>query len=650
MESPHGFPTDVLLILFAALIATALFRRVSLPPIIAYLIAGLLLGPPVTGWIEPTEQLLLLGEVGVALLLFTIGLQFSLGRLRTMRYTLFTLGGGQVLVGTLSGALIAWAWGVPLLAALIVGGALSLSSTAIVVKQLTDQGELATPHGHIALGVLLFQDLAAVPFIVLIPLFAQGEEQVLLPVLFALFKGLVALVVMLAVGRWLLRPLFHEVSAARFPELFTVTALLVSLTAAWLTAWMGLSLVLGAFLAGMMLGETEFRHQVEDDIRPLRDLLVGLYFMVVGMTMEPASIAANWLLVALLVVGMIIGKGGAVYLLARATGSTEHTALRAGLFLGHGGEFSVALLTMAIAAGLLSQPTGQGILAAVVVSMLLAPFMVRRAGWLVRRLVRTNRTGDQREISGADREIGPFVLVCGYGRTGKLITRVLDEIGIRYLALDKDPQNVKRAWEYGTPVSFGDAGSSGLLRAAGLDTARAVVLSFADDAAQRRAITATRRERPEVPILVRARNDEELDALIAAGATEGVPETLETALMLLFQLLVLLEIPAGHALEHIRGIRSDRYPLLKGFLQATATPGQARLNPHEQHLKTVIVERGAGKPLGEFDFMFHGVLIASLRRPGSGLLPPTPETLLHAGDILVLHGGTEDLRAVEEAL
>jgi CPA2 family monovalent cation:H+ antiporter-2 len=648
LTMPAGhIPFDVIAILGAALLSVALFRRFRLPAIVAYVAAGIAIGPHVLAVVTPGPTMRLLGDIGVAFLLFTIGLEFSLAELRGMRDTLLKLGGGQVIVGTLSGAAIAWAWGAPWHAALVIGGALSMSSTAIVMKQLADQRELLSRHGRLSAGVLLFQDLAAIPFIVAIPILARADGQVLASLSLALLAGVFALIAALAAGRWLLRPLFHEVAESKYPDLFTITVLLVSLTAAWGTAAAGLSLALGAFLAGMMLGETEYRHQIENDIRPMRDMLVGLFFMTVGMDLDLANLWPAFTVIVLLVAGLVLGKGGVVYLLARLLGTAHEDALRAGLTLGNGGEFSIALLSLAMASGLVPVAQGQAIITAVIVTMLLAPVLIGRGEKWVRRLSPALRPPQPPEA------MPEIVLLCGYGRTGRLIGRVLDEIGVAYVALDRDPGCVKDAWEAGAPVYFGDAANSAILKAAGLARARAVVLSFASFGGERGVVEAIRRERPELPILVRASDDAQLDALIRAGASEGVPETMEAALMLIFQLLVLLEIPAGEALEHIRMIRGDRYPLLRGFIETLRPIGGATDARRDEHLKTIILpphSSAIGRCLGEMNLADKGVLLAGFRRPRSGALRPAPDLAFQAGDVLVLHGNSEDLRRVEQEL
>lgn len=565
----HSILDQSLLLLTLAVISVALFRRLGLPPILGYLAVGTLLGPHALGWLEHGPVIHLLGEIGVAFLLFAIGLEFSLGQFWAMRRTLLGLGGAQVAIGTLSGALIAWWIGIPRAAAIVVGGALAMSSTAIVIKQLTDQLELQDRHGRLSLGILLFQDLAAVPFLVMIPILATaGDASLLLPLLWALAKAVFAFGVMLGLGRTVLRPLFAEVAAARSAELFTLTVLLVSLLAAWLTALLGLSLALGAFLAGMMLSETEYRHQIEVDIRPFRDVLLGLFFVTVGMQLDLSVLPELWFWVLLLVLGLVVGKGTLIGLLALATGSGRRAALRTGLVLGHGGEFGFALLSLALGTGLLALEDSQPILVAVVISMLIAPLLVRHNGALTRRAFPPPRgSADEQqqawEIARATADTDGHVVICGFGRVGQQLARLLRDEGLDYVALDLDPDMVKAGWEQGERVYYGDARHREVLAATGLERARALVIGFDQPQAALALLHQARGLRDDLPILVRARDDVHLQRLLAAGATEVVPETLETSLMLATQLLLLLDVPMERIAATMQTVRRGRYSLLR---------------------------------------------------------------------------------------
>lgn len=561
----HIVLTQILILLTASVLVVAVFRRIHLPPILGYLFVGMALGPHALNWFGDSAAVHLAAEIGIAFLLFAIGLEFSLPQFWAMRRTLLGLGGMQVLVGTLSGMVIAWLLGIPWQAALIVGGALAMSSTAIVVKQLTDQLELQHQHGRLALGILLFQDLAAVPFLVLIPILANGSEQALSwPLLLTLFKTAAVFGLMLMLGRWLLRPLFHHIAAAHSAELFTLTVLLVSLLAAWITDLVGLSLALGAFLAGMMLSETEYRHQIENDIRPFRDVLLGLFFITVGMRLDLALLPPLWLWITLLVTGLVLGKGLFIAALAFLFGNNKADALRTGLVLGHGGEFGFALLTLALGMGLLDAASSQPILAAMVITMLIAPLLIRHSADLARLAFPQQPPKDQaaEDIAAAARAIEQHVIVCGFGRVGQHLVDFLRQEQLAYIALDLDPSRVKDAWEDGEQVFYGDASQRDILLAAGLERANALVVSFDDPRGALHILHNARLLRDDIPILIRARDDSNLQQFMAAGATEVVPETLEASLLLAAQLLQLLDVPTERISGSLKTIRQQRYPLL----------------------------------------------------------------------------------------
>ncbi|MGH8502721.1 MAG: cation:proton antiporter, partial [Gammaproteobacteria bacterium] len=376
---------DAIMLLALSVLAVALLRRFHLPPIVGYLSVGVVAGPPVLGWLQESAATRSLGEIGVIFLLFTLGLELPLNQLKNMRGALLGLGGAQVLIGTLSGTAIAWALGIPVEGALIMGGALAMSSTAIATRQLMDQLELQQRHGQLALAVLLFQDFAAVPFIVVIPILAT-DGPLAAPLLLALVQAVAAFAIMLTLGRWGLRPLLREIAASRAAELFTLTTLLIALTAAWITHLLGLSLALGAFLAGMLLAETEFRHQIDSDIRPFRDVLLGLFFVTVGMQLDLARLAPAWGWVLLLLAGIVLGKGVLIALLTRMAGYGPEVAARTGMVLAQGGEFGIALVTLAVGAGLVSAGDTQPVLAALILSMALAPVVVRHNARLARLL------------------------------------------------------------------------------------------------------------------------------------------------------------------------------------------------------------------------------------------------------------------------
>lgn len=649
---------DILTLLAVSVGVVAMFRRLHLPPILGYLFVGMGTGPYALGWLGNAEIISFLGEIGVVFLLFTIGLGFSIPQFLAMKRTLLGLGSLQILGGAVSGASIAWFLGIPWQAALIVGGALAMSSTAIVVRQLTEQLELHASHGRLAVGILLFQDLAAVPFLVMIPLLAAGDAVTIgVPLLYALLKGIAALALMLALGRWVLRPLFHEVGAARSPELFTLTVLLIALTAAWITSLLGLSLALGAFVAGMMLSETEYRHQIEADIRPFRDVLLGLFFITVGMQLNLPMLLPRWPWVLLLVLGLVLGKGLLIGLLTRLAGYDNEVAWRTGAVLAQGGEFGLALLTLALSTGLLNLGHSQPILAAVISSMLLSPLLIRHNGLLIKALfarfpLRKPLPLEQ-EIAAATLALQGHVILCGFGRVGQNMARFLSEEGFEYVALDLEPARIREAWEAGEPVFYGDTTHREILEAAGLQQAKALVISFSDESSAFKILHNARSRRSDLPILVRAHDDASLERLLDAGATEVIPETLEASLMLAVQLLLLLEVPLGRVLRRMRAVRSDHYQLLRVFFRRTEAERDRDAERYHERLRNVHLVTGAaavGRRLGDLGLEQDGALVVAVRRGGIRGDDPSPDLILQVEDILVLGGTPEQLARAEERL
>ena len=532
----HGLLTELISLLALAVIAVAAVSVLRLPSVIGYLFVGLLVGPHAIGLVEHSEVTHTMGEIA-------IGLEFSIPQFLKMRHVLVWLGGAQVLAGTFFGALIAMWIGLPMAPAIVVGGALSMSSTAIVIKQLTDQGELSLRHGNLSLGVLLFQDLAAVPFLVVIPLLAQDGQQSMFQLLgFALIKAAIVFALMLTIGARVLRPLFQKVASTQSKELFTLTVLFVSSCAAWFTNLVGLSLALGAFLAGMMLAETEFRHHIDHELRPFRDLLLGVFFITVGMQLDIATLLPeiNWIL--LLVAGMTLGKGSLIALLAYFYNKDIRIAARVGLVLGHGGEFGLALLALALANGVVENPQNQMILASVVISMFIAPLLVKYNHSLTTRLDKAApaEIHDLDDIAAANQSVSGHVLICGYGRVGSQIAKMLKEDNVTYVAIDQSPENIKVAWEDGEPVFFGDATNPGVLAALAIQRAQAVVISFSDEDLAVLTLKQIKAVRADIPVLVRSYDDTSLERLIAAGASDVLPETFETGLMLTLNLLLVL--------------------------------------------------------------------------------------------------------------
>ncbi|MDQ6992564.1 MAG: cation:proton antiporter [Mariprofundus sp.] len=524
-----NYLNDTVVMLAATVFVVVLFLRIGLPPILAYLVVGITVGPYGLALVYDVEQIRLLAEFGVVLLLFTIGLEFSAALLMHMKAVVLGLGSAQVLLTAGVTTVVGVALGMVLESALVLGGVIAMSSTALVTKQLADQTELQTRHGRNSLGILLFQDMMVVPFLILVAMLSgKAGETTVLTVVTALTEGALVLLLIFSFGRWVLRPLFREVARFHSAELFTLTVLLVVLCSAWLTNQIGLTLALGAFLAGMMLSETEFRHQVESEIRPFRDVLLGLFFITVGMLLDISILPDKWPEVLAMLLLMILLKSVLVSSFCRLGGWNAIDSIRTGLILAHGGEFGFAILIIAMETNILQQDEGQIMLAAMLCSMMLAPLIIRYNGPIAFRLMRESVKQSQREIKqeiqGRAHKLNKHVIVCGYGRVGQHTIGLLQAEGVECMAIDVDQTVVRQGMGDMKPVSYGDAGSLELLHACGLERAAALVLSMIDFHTAMQIITHVRSVNAEIPIVVRTRKELQLFQLYQAGATEVVAD------------------------------------------------------------------------------------------------------------------------------
>jgi CPA2 family monovalent cation:H+ antiporter-2 len=651
--------SQVLILLAGSVAVLTLVRRFALPPILGYLVLGMILGPHALGLASDADAVQLLAEIGIVFLVFTLGLEFSFARMVAMQREVLGIGGLQMLVTTAVFGGAAWALGVDPAVAIVLGGALAMSSTAIVLRQLGDQLEINRTHSRLALGVLLFQDLAFAPLLALATSIGVATD-VLNPawLLGMVGRAVLALVLVLVLGRWLLRPLFHEIARHRSSETFTLTVLLVALSSAWATHQLGLSMALGAFLAGMLLSETEFRHQTEAVIKPFQDILLGLFFVSVGMLLDLRLLLTQLPLVLLLLATLLIVKTAVVLAVARPFVPNTRKALRTGIVLCMGGEFGFALLTLLLKGRMIDTGLVQALLTTVALSMLLGPLAVRYnkriADFLLRR-----RKPDTSEVAletAATRELArrEHIIICGFGRVGQNLARILEKRGFEYIAIDMDPFRVRDARQAGDPVVYGDASNPDVLHSLGIEHANVVVVSF--DAAETalRIVRAVRRLRGDVPVLVRTEDDSRLDALQAAGATEIVPEIFETSLSLVSHVLLFLNVPARDVLETTEDIRHDRYAILRSvFRRRDSRSLEDDDHAMRQQLRTVVLPPGSvavGRTIGEFGMDRGKVVVTALRREGIVGRDPEPGTRLREGDVLVLWGTPEDLERGENRL
>jgi CPA2 family monovalent cation:H+ antiporter-2 len=657
----HDPLSQVLALLLASVLVVSLARRIGLPPVLGYLIVGVLVGPYTFGMMADSAQTQLLADIGVVFLLFTLGLEFSWPRMVAMRREVFGLGLLQVAITMAVFASIGILLGLRWQVAVVIGGALAMSSTAIVIRQLTEQAEINRTHGRLTFAILLFQDLAFVPLLALATALAAGTstEFDLAAIGRAVGTGFVALAIVLLTGRWLVRPLFAEIANSRLKELFTLAVLFVVLSAAWVTERAGLSLALGGFLAGMLLAESEYRHQVEAVIRPFRELLLGLFFISVGMLLDVPLLGHQFLLIMATVAGLVLLKVAAATLAVRLFVPTAFKALRTGFLQGGGGEFGVALLTLLIKAPNSIAPNSiiQPLLLALVVTMLIAPFGIRYNKTIARFLLREKgppqRAIEREEAAYQEVSNREHVILCGYGRVGQNIARVLESQGFEYIAIDLDPARVRPARQAGHPVVFGDSADEDVLESCGLATANAVVVSFAAPAVSVGIVRAVRRLRGDVPVLVRTADDGGVEELTAVGATEVVPETFEASLMLARQVLTLLNMPPSQVLRTLAEIRNARYATLRNVLLADSPAGAEPGDEMREGVASIVLPPRAwavDRTLAEVRERGAEVAFTALRRHGITGREPDAGTMLQGGDVLVVYGLPDAIEHAEAIL
>ena len=644
----------VLLYLVAAVLGVVACRSLKLPPTLGYLVVGVLIGPNALAFAQDSEAVAYLAEFGVVFLMFVIGLEFNLPKLKSMRTLVFGLGLSQVgltMVGTLLGhALLTWAygaltgqtWQMSWQGAVVLGGAIAMSSTAIVVKLMAERLELESEHGRRIIGILLFQDLAVVPLLVLIPALGGSGQQMLTDLAWAALKAAVLLTVLLVGGQRVMRWWLTLVARRKSEELFILNLLLITLGLAWMTEHAGLSLALGAFVAGMLVAETEYKHQVETDIRPFHDVLLGLFFITIGMKLDWRPVLDQWALVLLLTLGPVLVKFVLVAALARAFSASPGVALRTGLYLAQAGEFGFVLLTLGADRGLVAPQWMSPVLASMVLSMLATPFLIMYSNRIVNRLSSSDWLMQSVALTSiAKRAIASegHVIICGYGRSGQSLARLLAAEGMPYMALDLDPDRVRQAAAAGQSVVFGDAARLQSLMAAGLARAAAVVVSYHDTPSALKILAQVQAHAPKVPVVVRTVDDSDIDKLKAAGATEVVPEAIEGSLMLAGHALALVGVPMQRVIRITRDARDARYGLLRGYFHGADDDTVEELN--QARLRSVTLPNAtpwAGQKLDTLALEAIGVSVVSVRRAAGGVVAARGDLALGSGDTLVLSG------------
>ena len=646
----------ILVLLISSVLAVALFRRLRLPAMLAYFLVGMALGPHTFGLLPDTEASREFAEFGIVFLMFSIGLEFSLPQLYAMRKKVLGLGGAQVFLTLAVVMTVGKLAGLDWPAAFVIGAALAMSSTAIVSKILAERVDLNSRHGRLSIGVLLFQDIAVVPVLVLIPALGLAGANLTDVLGMALLKAAGMLLFLFTIGKWLINPWFNVVAGQRSRELFVMNVLMVTLLLAFATKSAGLSYALGAFIAGMLISETKFRYQVESDIAPFRDILLGLFFISVGMLLNLQQIAANLGLVLLILLAFVLLKAAIVSLVIRLMQYEAGVAIRTGLILAQAGEFSFVILALGVEQHLVSGPALQLVLAAALLSMVLAPFMIQFNGRITRKLVSSySRNSGQivQDIDDGSKHLHNHVIICGYGRSGQYLGRFLQEESIPFVALDIDPSRVLEAAAAGENVMFGDAARRVVLEAAGAARAKALIISYADNRAAMKILHIVQEKYPQLPVIVRTVDDSNMEALREAGATEVVPETLEGSLMLASHALMLLGVPLHRVVKRIRLFREARYQLFKGYFHGISDAEDESLERQQVRLHSVIISPGSyaiGRRLVDMHLESFEVHIKSIRRPNSNGMVPSNESPLAEGDVIVLLGQPTGLSNAQNAL
>lgn len=632
-----------------------LFKRFSLPPILAYLVAGVVTGPELLKLFTRPEDMHLAAEVGIVFLLFSLGLEFSLARMVAMRRLVFGAGAGQMLLTTAVFAALGLALGQSITASIIIGACVALSSTAIVIKTIDEQGKLNTQRSQLAVSILLFQDIAVVPLLIIIPLLATTTDTSIgLAIFIALIKGVVAVVLLLSIGRWLLPRIFNEVAKTRTDELFVLCTILIALLAAGATFALGLSMALGAFLAGMMLSESQYRHQLEADIRPFRDILMGLFFITVGMKLELSIFFSNIPLIFLGLSTLLIGKVVVVRLSAWITHSDPQDAWAAGIKLAQMGEFSFVIVALALENSLIT-PTQSSILVSIgLLSMAITPWLISNSGAIAARLSGNKLAKKVNQENYIDTEkLQNHIVILGFGRVGQSVARMLKLEALTYITIDSDPIRVQESRTAGEAILFGEVSQNDILKKANIEQAKLAIITFDEHSKALKVINSIKHMNPNVSILVRTRKDYEMQDLYDAGALQVVPEIQEGSLMLISQVLHYSGIPMSRILKRIRNERKQGYQHMHGFYPGETTEITYETSDKLEFMHAIVISENAyvvGKSIKELDITRRRVKVIALRRDGIEQQSPDQSTIVKPNDVLIISGKPRRVERIEKFL
>ncbi len=532
-----------LIILSFSLLGAVFFGRLKMTTIVAYMVVGAAIGPNALGFIPEPSQFQFLAEFGVVFLLFSLGLEFSLNKMLSLRFAVFVVGGFQVAFCTALFAGAVYFWGTSIPAAILIGGALALSSTAIVTRELHNSKQLHNQHGQLSVAVLLFQDLVAVVFLVLIPVFGSSEESDLLASLgSAALNSIFLIALLLAVGKWILPLIYKEVAQQKSEEVFVLSTLVIVLMSAWITHALHLSMALGGFIIGMMMAEGPFKHQIEIDIRPFRNLLLGLFFVSIGMGLDITLLVEYFPRIVLFTLCLILVKTVVVMLVVELLGYSGQDALKVGINLSQAGEFGMALLALAMLNGILPAEQGSFIILIIIFSMLLSPALLRHSPWISHRL--RFKDGGEGHKTLSHEPLVDHVVIGGFGRLGTAIAHFLESNDIKYVAIESDIDVVTQQRKSKKGVIFGDSNNVENLKRCSLSDASLVVLTFKSLEQGKATVKAIRKENQDIPIVVRCQDVQHTEELLSLGADYVFPELLESSLAIVQQVLSLLSIDA----------------------------------------------------------------------------------------------------------
>lgn len=638
-----------------AVLLVWLFKRISLPPILAYLVAGVITGPELLKLFTNPDDMHLAAEVGIVFLLFTLGLEFSLARMVAMRRLVFGVGAAQMCLSTLLLAGIGVFLGQNLTGSLIIGASIALSSTAIVIKMIDDQGKLNTQRSQIAVSILLFQDLAVVPLLIIIPLLsASAEVSIGTAILIALVKGVIVVVLLLAIGKWLLPRIFNEIAQTKTNELFVLTTILIALLAAGATYAFGLSMALGAFLAGMMLSESQYRHQVESDIRPFRDILMGLFFITVGMKLVLSVMVSQLHIILFCLFVLILIKVCVVRLSAWISHEKAEDGWAAGFKLAQMGEFSFVIIALALQNGLLTAEQSSVLVSMGLFSMAITPWLIDKSGQFSLKLV-----GNKVEFSLSrsneleTKNLENHIIILGFARVGQSVARMLKLEALPFQAIDIDPVRVQESRTAGEKILYGDASQKDILNIANIKTATSAIITFDEHNKVLKVINTIKVLNPDIQILVRTRKDNNLQELFDAGASQVVPEMQEGSLMLISQVLHYSGIPMSRILRRIRNERSQGYEHMHGFFPGETTEVNYETSDKLGLLHAIVITENAyavGKTVEDLKLNSKKVKLMSVRRNGKEHEYPPPEYVIESNDVVVIAGKPRPVERTDKYL